>query len=180
MLVQWDGSSVKDEDCVRRNIKGSLGWQVSKSVFLIEQTFPRQRSKEYPASLKTRQMRWTSRTISFKRPISCRPFITLDEWSNYSEGNLGICATIRVRGEAHSTLTGENLVSARDEQTKCVFGRASKPNGTIQSLSIGTTPRIGPLHGSQIGLAWMEYDDARVLIEAIATEAKDEELDDSF
>ena len=24
-------------------------------------------------------------------------------------------------------LTGENLVSARDEQTKCVFGRASKP-----------------------------------------------------
>ena len=52
--------------------------------------------------------------------------------------------------------------------------------GAIQSLSIGTTPRIGPLHGSQIGLAWMEYDDARVLIEAIATEAKDEELDDSF
>ena len=24
-------------------------------------------------------------------------------------------------------LTGENLVSARDEQTKCVLGRASKP-----------------------------------------------------
>ena len=24
-------------------------------------------------------------------------------------------------------LTGDNLVSARDEQTKCVFGRASKP-----------------------------------------------------
>lgn len=72
-------------------------------------------------------MRWTSRTISFKRPIGCRPFITLDEWSNYREGNLGICATIRVRGEAHSMLTGENLVSARDEQTKCVFGRASKP-----------------------------------------------------
>ena len=50
----------------------------------------------------------------------------------------------------------------------------------FQSLSIGTTPRIGPLHGSQIDLALMEYDDARVLIEAIATEAKDEELDDSF
>ena len=30
------------------------------------------------------------------------------------------------------------------------------------------TPRIGPLHGSQIDLALMEYDDARVLIEAIA------------
>ena len=44
----------------------------------------------------------------------------------------------------------------------------------------GPTPRIGPLHGSQINLALMEYDDARVLIEAIATEAKDEELDDSF
>jgi hypothetical protein len=44
----------------------------------------------------------------------------------------------------------------------------------------GPTPRIGPLHGSQIDLALMEYDDARVLIEAIATEAKDEELDDSF
>ena len=52
--------------------------------------------------------------------------------------------------------------------------------GAIQSLSIGTTPRIGPLHGIQIDLALMEYDDARVLIEAIASEAKDEELDDGF
>jgi hypothetical protein len=37
---------------------------------------------------------------------------------NYRDGNLGICATIRVRGEAHSMLIGENLVSARSEQTK--------------------------------------------------------------
>jgi hypothetical protein len=59
---------------------------------------------------------WLSSIYNFGRVVQ-----------NYREGNLGICATIRVRGEAHSMLTGENLVSARDEQTKCVFGRASKP-----------------------------------------------------
>ena len=34
MFVQWDGSSVKDEDCVRKNIKGSLGLAGFKICFL--------------------------------------------------------------------------------------------------------------------------------------------------
>ena len=34
MFVQWDGSSVKDEDCVRKNIKGSLGFAGFKICFL--------------------------------------------------------------------------------------------------------------------------------------------------
>ena len=43
--------------------------------------------------------------------IGCRPFITFGRVvQNYREGNLGICATIRVRGEAHSMLTGETWV----------------------------------------------------------------------
>ena len=75
--------------------------------------------------------------------------------------------SVHVSGEA---------IAFDDRHDNCPGSR----RGTIQSLSIGTTPRIGPLHGSQIGLAWMEYDDACVLIEAIATEAEDEELDDSF
>ena len=53
MFVQWDGSSVKDEDRVRKNIKGSLGLAGFKICFLDQQTwFPNQRSKQYPASLK--------------------------------------------------------------------------------------------------------------------------------
>ena len=74
------------------------------------------------------KMRWTSRTINVQEANWLSSIYNFGRVvQNYREGNLGICATIRVRGEAHSMLTGENLVSARDEQTKCVFGRASKP-----------------------------------------------------
>ena len=78
--------------------------------------------------------------------IGCRPFITLDEWSNYREGNLGICATIRVRGEAHSMLTGENLVSARDEQTKCVLVERRTQR------VIGFTAHLNPEHRKSLKL----------------------------
>ena len=110
-------------------------------------------------------------------------------------------------------LTGENLVSARDEQTRCVFGRASKPKshwvyrapepetneefGTEEMIVEVRGNRLctvlpGSVHVSGEAIAFDDRHDncpgsrrgtiqnARVLIEAIATEAKDEELDDSF
>jgi hypothetical protein len=106
-----------------------------------------------------------------------------------------------------------NLVSARDEQTKCVFGRASKPKshwvyrapeletneefGTEEMIVEVRGNRLctvlpGSVHVSGEAIAFDDRHDncpgsrrgtiqnARVLIEAIATEAKDEELDDSF
>ena len=92
-------------------------------------------------------MRWTSRTINVQEANWLSSIYNFGRVvQNYREGNLGICATIRVRGAAHSMLTGENLVFARDEKTKCVL--VERRSHKV----IGFTAHLNPEHRKSLKL----------------------------